>query len=1238
MAVAELRLEIRDYTGPGKWRWALTDVNGMLIKDHKVCLDEAAWQFEAFMDVHRYLSWHIAPDRRGIDDVGIVAELGEWVTEQVLGSIAGELAEQALRRHLTVTVIAPFEATDLLLCPLQLANVGGKPLAAQDVTLVMQSGKPDNHDAPANRDRLRILGLFSLPEGGQPLNLHRERQALVTLIGDIAAAGKAAEVHVLQYGVTRKLLGDVLAEADGWDIIHISGHGAPGELLLETADGGPDWVSAADLADLLVMAREHVRLVTVAACWSAAQTVAVQRRRLGLPAMSLTAQSLHSERTHSPLQPPPSSSPLAIELANRLNCAVLAMRYPVDDDFTIALSGLLYRMLAEKGQPLTQALALALRQLSAEGGLPALAVATPAIFGGSGVGLSLAAPDRSGPADYSATGLKLAGFLPQPDRFVGRVGVMARSSAALALRSGVAGVLLHGMPGGGKSACALELAYGHEHAFDQLVWYKAPDDGMAIEGALTDFALTLEQCLPGFQMAHVLVSAEALTSFLPKLAELVKQHRLLIVVDNAESLISEGGEWKDGCWSQVIGALTGHTGLGRLIVTSRRVPDGLTGLRVESVGTLSPDEALLLLRELPNLKALSLGRIPGIKPQVARRLACRALEAAQGHPKLLELADGQAAYPDRLAALLETGEQEWRTQGKLPGGFFATGETAASTGDYWHVLAVWTSAVADTLAPGERDLFWFLCCLEEPDRERWVLGNNWANLWQRLGRDGDPPDIDKALAAVTANGLAAIGPPGNNAHASYALHPGVAEAGRNRAGTPFRDVVDTQAGKFWTAEYLQASGADGVTIETRLAVRAALAAVPYLLRQQQWQDASALLDRAFAQDPSRASAAAIVPAVLQVISLAPSLTEALPLLMRALDPATAETLMRDRLGAAVAAGDWWAASVTAGRLLHLYLLSGRLPVAGVLAEQRIAYTRQASASPWAQLGAEVQRLQVLSETGQAEYVLSEAIRLREHMATLSSTADPRGTVFPWITREELLSVGRHAALRLQRWEDALHFGAERTASMQDRNAPAGEIAWSRFNDYGPLLGLGRTDDALALLQDCLHAFRDDHNAIGIGKTFSALAEIEDDRGHGDAALRFERDALRHKYLVGDIIAIAVSYNNLGNYLALHAQQPTPALASHLAAALIRTLLGISGNNPGSAQSAIRGAATDLRMYSTIVPPANVADMCHQLDDIPGTDLPGLIQQLCPDNEMADQTLRKLIVRAFALMLGPFLPV
>jgi len=61
----------------------------------------------------------------------------------------------------------------------------------------------------------------------------RERYELVQLVREIAAGGRSADVRVLQYGVTRRRLREVLEEAEGWDVIHISGHGAPGELMLE---------------------------------------------------------------------------------------------------------------------------------------------------------------------------------------------------------------------------------------------------------------------------------------------------------------------------------------------------------------------------------------------------------------------------------------------------------------------------------------------------------------------------------------------------------------------------------------------------------------------------------------------------------------------------------------------------------------------------------------------------------------------------------------------------------------------------------------------------------------------------------------------------------------------------------------------------------------------------------------------------------------------------------------------
>ncbi len=156
------------------------------------------------------------------------------------------------------------------------------------------------------------------------------------------------------------------------------------------------------------------------------------------------------------------------------------------------------------------------------------------------------------------------------------------------------------MPGGGKTACALELAYTHEHAFDRLVWFKAPDEGRDVTGALTQFAITLENSLPDFKMVGLLEDPARLAAFLPQLTELLEQRRVLVVADNIESLLTSSGQWRDDRWGQVIAAMCAHSGLGRVVLTSRRLPAGLDQrVRVLAVDALPLDEALLLARELP---------------------------------------------------------------------------------------------------------------------------------------------------------------------------------------------------------------------------------------------------------------------------------------------------------------------------------------------------------------------------------------------------------------------------------------------------------------------------------------------------------------------------------------------------------------------------------------------------------------------------------------------------------------
>jgi CHAT domain len=159
--------------------------------------------------------------------------------------------------------------------------------------------------------------------------------------------------------VTRDQLRDVLEEDEGWDVIHISGHGAPGELLLETEAGLPDRVTAAELAGVLDLARERVKLVSLSACWSAALTAAEHRRLLGLsiPAATPAEGNGVAGRDGGTDQGDQfTSGALATELAGQLGCAVLAMRYPVTDDFAIALAAKLYDLLARQGRPLPREL------------------------------------------------------------------------------------------------------------------------------------------------------------------------------------------------------------------------------------------------------------------------------------------------------------------------------------------------------------------------------------------------------------------------------------------------------------------------------------------------------------------------------------------------------------------------------------------------------------------------------------------------------------------------------------------------------------------------------------------------------------------------------------------------------------------------------------------------------------------------------------------------------------------
>jgi len=1233
-----LVLRAVEVAGPHRWRWLLVDErSGAPLADHRVELDPGAAETEAFEDLYRYLRWRADPDRRVASEAELVARVGAWIGSDVLGERIGRAIVAAA--PVTVRVQVPDGAQFLAFRPWELAHVDGAPLAARgDVALVYDLPGANGAAKAPVAGALRMLAVFSLPTATSVLALRRERYELSRLVRRVASrGGRRVELRVAQYGVTRDVLRDLAEDGGGWDVLHLSGHGGAGQFLLEHADGSPDPVSTAELIGLLRPARARVKLAVVSACQSAAATTAETLRWLGLddPAAELEAQAAQ-ETAAIP-------AGVARALVAELGCAVVAMRYPVRDGFAVGFADALYDRLFRQGQALDRAVAAVLPAVVGpvpSSARPAISMATPAIFGASAAGLSLAPPKGKPILDPAEQ--VMPRFRAEPPRFIGRAEPMAAASAALAPESGRTAVVFHGMAGAGKTACALELAYGHQRAFAALAFWSASTDPEQFGDALRLLAVALEAQLGdyGFAMVDKIATSERWENFLPRLRALLRDSGLLLVLDNLETLLTPDGGWRDPRWGQLIDALTDHDGDSRVILTSRTLPVGLDPNRVliRPVHALSRDESVLLARELPNLRTLLHSetepvRGPGVvDPALGRRV----LTLVQGHPKLLELADAAAADPARLASQLAAAEAA--VDGAALTAFLTEGDTALDAAQFLQTLTAWiTDATATLLAPS-RLLLQALCRIEDTDRDSATLGGNWADLWRRLDQPGQPSPLAEALAPLVAAALVAAeptDPTDPDAPVVYRIHPGVAEAIHAATPEPITAAVDAELAAWWTtvADWAIEQEQSGQNTSP-LVVRAGLAAAPYLLRRHDWNTASTLLERARGRDAySPVTAQAVIP-LLRRIAEATGEPKDLGVLAAALgevDPGEAETLLRRVYDQATISGDHRLASLAAGDLVTLLRDQGRLRDALTLADQQIEHTRQAGLGAWTQLLGQGQRLQILSLLGHHEQVLTDLPGLHARMAELPTQPAANDTATPWNVRELILDTGCHSAMTLRRWQQALDLTNEITTSKGGRGASAHETARTRFNNCGPLLELGRLAEADQLLRDCQDVFVIVGDIPSLGQIHTARAGLEDKRGHAQDAVELERSALRLSYVRPDPRAIATGHHNLANYLSRapagnHAEQR----AHRLAAALLGHLTGDTHHRT----AVLRALGTELRRETehpdAPALPTTVSEVTGLVDAGDGVRFGELVAALCPDPDTADQALTDLLATAATL--------
>ncbi|HEY1572478.1 MAG TPA: CHAT domain-containing protein [Pseudonocardiaceae bacterium] len=1209
-----LRLEVLDYTGPTRWRWRLSDADGASLAEHTVRLDDGEWQFDAFADLHHHLRANADPDRRLDHEAELVVQVGAWVGERVFGDVAPELA----RARGPVRLEVPAEAAELAYRPWELAMVDGRPLIACRVTFVVDVGPRTTRKTDVGA-RLRMLAVFSVPSDDGAPNLRKERYALARIVHQIGAIrGTGIQLRVLQYGASRERLRHALAEPEGWDVVHVSGHGLPAGLVLEDETGRQDVIGVGELADLLEPGTHRIKLVTLSSGDTAAVTNTEQLRQLGLaPAKPIATVEADG-----------SMPSVAAELARRLDCAVLAMRYPVTDEFAVALAESFYQQVMGNGLPVAEAVPVAVAMLAGvrpTPETPPLSVATPALFGTRAVGMRLV-PPHGRPLVSASERVRLAEFPPQPSRFVGRVGPMTRATTVLASRSGLPGVLLHGPAGAGKTACALELAYAHQESFPAMAWYSAPPDGHDTLTALAECALALERQLPGLKLAARAHDRAAWPEAMPGLTEVLEQARVLIVLDNVESLLTETGEWRDERWARLVAAMTAHQGVARVIITSRRRPSGLPEtVFVEPIHGLSLGETVSLSRNLPGLRTMLDVR----GDAESRDLAIRTLAATQGLPTLVELAEGNAADPDVLRAALVEAERVWLERDVSTQPFLAGEDTTASAEDYYVVLSAWIASTTAALGADAALLFDFLCCLDPADRIPEIIDTTWGRIWQG---EGDAPPTAAEARTLVERGLLAVDTEGDTGlPPRYRMHPDIAEIGGTAAGAAFAGMVDRVVGDSWLATLRDARDRK---VEEQLAgwvVRAARSAVPYLMRQDRWADLAAAADLALSCDHSPATAVPMLPMLAEAVDATRDADEA-PVVelihaqaLGIVDPERALSVWQRLMAAAADREDYPGAAAIAADLLHGYRDSGRWQEALELADTQADYSARAGVGPWTRLADDGGRLQVLYLQGNVQDVLDAVDRHRATMADLPAEPDVTETVSPARVRESILGLGVAAAHDLGRWVHALDLNAAIRESQQDRGASEAEKAATSFNDCGPLLGLNRVKDAAEVLRTCRDAFEEANDTLMLGNTLSALADADGRMGHIRRSIELEARALRLKYEVADPESISVSHYDLANYVLRNGGDTALVWAHLLAAALI-------GYQTGSPRlpSAVQAVGQLIGREDAAESPLTFEDVQKVVDTVQGVHFGTMFAHLptrAPSGQEALDELMAMVMRA-----------
>lgn len=412
--------------------------------------------------------------------------------------------------------------------PWEYLHDGKRPLALNNVWIQRVPRGMRPIEAQETPLPLRILVVVSSPLGVADLDTEKEIAVIQDALDPAVVEGQV-ELDFLESEVTLEALA---AKVRDWPchVIHYTGHGGrdsrTGEtfLAMEDEEGKTTPATGAKLLRALRGAR-NLRLVVLSGC--------------------LTAQMAHRDALRG----------VATALLEGKIPAVLAMQYSILDDSATKLAKTFYTALG-RGEWPEAALYEARRDLSfargddrADWGLPALYLRTP--------GMRLVDPTRRPEVITRVQRLDIGG-LPLPRWFVGRKRELRQIRAALGDRR-ITAVYIRGIGGIGKSALAAKVLERPGAKVDDALVVKCNEISLPADilGKVASF--WQGQGVRGHAEAAWLLldSAKPMADRARQAGQMVATRHYLLVFDNFESLLTEGGQVGDPDLQSFFRALLG---------------------------------------------------------------------------------------------------------------------------------------------------------------------------------------------------------------------------------------------------------------------------------------------------------------------------------------------------------------------------------------------------------------------------------------------------------------------------------------------------------------------------------------------------------------------------------------------------------------------------------------------------------------------------------------------------------